>query len=72
MDRTGFEPTSRCEGVDLGRVLDAMPAAFGLLDPQGRFRYVNEQAEELLGRPRSLILGRTVAEIRPESVGGVF
>jgi PAS domain S-box-containing protein len=66
----GAEGAPPPEGVDLA--LDAMPAAFFLVDPQGRFRYVNTRAEEVLGRPRSLILGRTIAEVRPPTVGSVF
>jgi PAS domain S-box-containing protein len=76
VDGKGFDDTPRRDGVefelDLGGVLDAMPAAFCLLDPQGRFRYVNARAEELLGRPRSRIVGRTAGEVRPEAVGSVF
>jgi PAS domain S-box-containing protein len=66
------DPARRLEGVDLDLVLDAMPAAFCLIDEQGRFRYVNERAEELLGGPRSPIVGSTIAEVRPQAVGGVF
>jgi PAS domain S-box-containing protein len=59
-------------GVDLVRMLDAMPAAFCLLDREWRFRYINAQAERLMGGPRVEFLGRTVAEAFPEPVGGVF
>jgi PAS domain S-box-containing protein len=59
-------------GVDLVRMLDAMPAAFCLLDREWRFRYINAQAERLMGGPRVEFLGRTVAEAFPETVGGVF
>ena len=72
MDSERFDRTPRWEGVDLGLVLDAMPAAFALIDPHERFRYVNERAEELLGRPRSLIVGRTVGEVCPPALGSVF
>ena len=60
------------DGVDLVRMLDEMPAAFCLLDPQWRFRYINAEAERLMGRPREEFLGRTVAQIYPEAVRGVF
>jgi PAS domain S-box-containing protein len=59
-------------GVDLVRMLDAMPAAFCLLDREWRFRYINAQAERLMGGPRVEFLGRTVAEALPGTVGGVF
>ena len=60
------------DGVDLVRMLDAMPAGFCLLDPQWRFRYINAEAERLMGRPREEFLGRAVAEIYPEAIGSVF
>ena len=60
------------DGVDLVRVLDAMPAAFCLLDREWRFRYINAQAERLMGRPRDTLLGRSVAEAFPETIGTVF
>jgi PAS domain S-box-containing protein len=59
-------------GVDLVRMLDAMPAAFCLLDREWRFRYINAQAERLMGGPRVEFLGRTVTEAFPETVGGAF
>jgi hypothetical protein len=60
------------DGAGLDRVLDAMPAAFCLFGPHGRFRYLNDQAELLLGRPRPLVLGRTVQEVCPDAVGSVL
>ena len=60
----GREP----HGLDLVRMLDAMPAAFCLLDREWRFRYINAQAERLMGGPRVEFLGRTVAEAFPETV----
>jgi PAS domain S-box-containing protein len=59
-------------GVDLVRMLDAMPAAFCLLDREWRFRYINAHAERLMGGPRVEFLGRTVTEAFPETVGGAF
>ncbi len=60
------------DGVDLVRVLDAMPAAFCLLDPDWRFRYINAQAEQLMRRPREEFLGRRVGDVFPGTVGSVF
>ena len=60
------------EGIDLVRMLDAMPVAFCLLDPEWRFRYLNAEAVRLMGRPREGLLGRAVAEVYPETVGSVF
>jgi PAS domain S-box-containing protein len=60
------------DGVDLVRMLDVMPVGFCLLDPEWRFRYINTQAERLMGRPPAEVLGRTMAESYPETVGSVF
>ncbi len=53
-----LEPT----GEILGWISDA---AF-VLDPGGRFLYINRRAAELAGRPASCLIGRTVCEIFPE------
>ena len=60
------------DGVDLVRMLDAMPAAFCLLDHQWRFRYINAEAERLMGRPREQFLGRTVDEMYAGTVDSDF
>ena len=70
--RAGAPVAGTPDGVDLVRMLDAMPAAFCLLDREWRFRYINAQAERLMGRPRDEFLGRTVAETFPETIGSVF
>jgi PAS domain S-box-containing protein len=49
-----------------------MPAAFCLLDREWRFRYLNAEAERLMGRPRSEFLGHSVAECYPGTVGSAF
>ena len=69
--RSALDPPGP-DGVDLLRVLDAMPAAFCLLDPEWRFRYINLQAEQLMRRPREEFLGRRVADVFPGTVGSVF
>ena len=66
--REGAGP--RSDG-DLVRFLETMPAAFCLLDPRQRFRYVNAEAERLLGRPRSQLVGEPLWEVLPDTVGGV-
>ncbi|WP_245159942.1 SpoIIE family protein phosphatase [Blastococcus sp. CT_GayMR19] len=60
------------DGVDLVRMLDAMPAGFCLLDPEWRFRYVNGEAERLMRHRSEEVVGRTVADMYPETVGSVF
>jgi len=56
----------------VARVLETMPAAFYSLDRQWRFSYVNAQAEELLSRPRSDLIGGDVWELYPDAVGSDF
>ena len=69
MDITPSGRASRWDGADLVRMLDAMPAGFCFLTPDGRIRFVNAEAERLFGRPRGEVLGRTLQEACPESVG---
>jgi PAS domain S-box-containing protein len=61
----------RC-GADLVRFLEAMPAAFCFLDTRWRFRYVNEEAERLMGRARTELIGESLWEIFPSMPGSVF
>ena len=69
--RAGPDPPGP-DGVDLVRVLDAMPAAFCLLDPEWRFRYINVQAEQLMRRPREEFLGRRMDDVFPATAGSVL
>jgi PAS domain S-box-containing protein len=47
------------------RFLEAMPAAFCFLDTQWRFRYVNAEAERLMGRPRTEVVGQSLWDVFP-------
>ncbi|TFV67940.1 UNVERIFIED_ORG: GAF domain-containing protein [Bacillus sp. AZ43] len=49
-----------------------MPAAFLFLDAAWHLRYVNGEAERLLGRPRAQILGESLWEAFPQVVGTPF
>jgi PAS domain S-box-containing protein len=62
----------RCDGADLVRLLESMPAAFCSLDAQWRFRYVNAEAERLMGRPRETVVGESLWEAFPRMVGSVL
>ena len=42
------------------RFLETMPAAFCFLDTQWRFRYVNAEAERLMNRPRTEVVGESL------------
>jgi PAS domain S-box-containing protein len=64
-------PSGERHGADLVRFLEAMPAAFCFLDPQWRFRYVNVEAERLMGRPRAQVVGESLWTTFPRMVGSV-
>jgi PAS domain S-box-containing protein len=63
---------AREEDASVGRVLEAMPAAYYHLDAQWRFTYVNSRAEEMLGGIGRPIVGEVVWELFPATVGTVF
>jgi PAS domain S-box-containing protein len=68
-----YDTTDVHEGeARVARVLESMSAAFYSLDPAFRFTYVNAEAERLLGRPRSELLGGSLWELFPATVGGTF
>ncbi|MDY6802465.1 MAG: PAS domain S-box protein [Cyanobacteriota bacterium] len=53
-------------------ILESIGDAFFALDKDWKFTYVNRQAEFLLHRKRSELMGRTVWEEFPEAVGSNF
>ncbi|TVR59403.1 MAG: PAS domain S-box protein [Gemmatimonadales bacterium] len=52
--------------------LESITDAFYLLDPDWRFSFLNEEAEQLLERSRDKLLGRPVWNEFPETVGSVL
>jgi PAS domain S-box-containing protein len=50
-------------------ILESISDAFYAVDGEWRFTYVNNQAEELWGRPREELLGKNIWEEFPEAVG---
>jgi PAS domain S-box-containing protein len=69
----GFDTTrQQAEGVRVVRVLESMNAAFFSLDRQWRFDYVNAEAERLLLHSREELLGGSIWELFPASVGSDF
>jgi len=62
----------RDEDARVARVLESMTSAFYSLDRRWRFTYVNAQAERLLGRPRGELIGGTVWDLFPGTVGSAF
>ena len=53
-------------------VLESISEAFFTLDDDWCFTYVNNQAEDLLGKSRNYLLGRRIWDEFPETVGSVF
>jgi PAS domain S-box-containing protein len=69
----GFDTTrQQGEQARVARVLESMNAAFFSLDRDWRFDYVNAEAERLLLRSREELLGGSIWELFPASVGGDF
>ena len=69
----GFDTTrQQAEGVRVVMVLESMNAAFFSLDRQWRFDYVNAEAERLLLHSREELLGGSIWELFPASVGSDF
>src|SRR5215207_234084 len=62
----------RRSDADLVRFLETMPAAFCFLDGRWRFRYVNAEAQRLMGRARTELVGASLWDAFPEMVGSVF
>ena len=56
----------------VARILEAMPTAFYSVDSHWRFRYVNSEAERLLGRAREELVGGVLWELFPAAVGSDF
>ena len=50
-------------------ILESITDAFYALDAEGRFTYVNREAERLLGAPKEGLLGRSLWEQFPELAG---
>ncbi|SFL80787.1 SpoIIE family protein phosphatase [Geodermatophilus ruber] len=69
----GFDTTDhRHEDARVARVLETMRSAFCLFDRKWRFAYVNGEAERLLGRSREELLGGSLWELYPATVGSDF
>ncbi|TXR55191.1 SpoIIE family protein phosphatase [Quadrisphaera setariae] len=68
-----YDTTDVHEGeARVARVLESMSAAFYSLDTSFRFTYVNAEAERLLGRSRTELLGGSVWELFPGTVDSGF
>ncbi len=47
----------------MASISDSVPMLIAFMDRDCRYRFVNSRCEEFLGRPRSEILGKTLAEV---------
>jgi PAS domain S-box-containing protein len=56
--------------ADLAAILTRISDAFVALDLEGRYRFVNDPAVAMIGRPREELLGRRPWEAVPELEGG--
>ena len=54
------------------RLLESISEGFVALDHDFRFVYVNERGAQMLGKARGEMLGKSVAQVFPEFVGGEF
>jgi PAS domain S-box-containing protein len=63
---------AQAEESRVARVLETMPTAFLQLDPEWRFRLLNAEAERMLGASREVLVGATVWEVFPASLGTDF
>jgi PAS domain S-box-containing protein len=71
-DQKQLEQESRRLANRLNTTLESITDAFFILDCQWRFSFLNRQAEHLLQRQRSELLGRNVWDEFPEAVGSTF
>ncbi len=68
-----YDTTGVREGeARIDRVLESMSSAFFQLDQDWRFTYVNSEAERLFGEGRTSLIGRSIWEAFPASVGSDF
>ena len=62
-------PADERTAADLARSLEGMASAWCFLDHEWRFRYLNVEAERLLGRARSALLGTSMWDGLPTTLG---
>lgn len=56
----------------LEAILESVSDGFVVMDRAWRYTYVNERAAQMLGRPRSELLGKNIWEVFPEFLGTQF
>jgi PAS domain S-box-containing protein len=56
----------------LSNTLSSIHDGFIILDKQSNYIYINEQAEKLLGKPASALIGKNIWKEFPEKEGDIF
>lgn len=64
--------TLHSQVILLQNLMDAMPCAIFYLNQEGLFRGCNRVFEEFVGKPRSAILGKSVHQVSPEHLAGIY
>lgn len=68
-----YDTTAVQEGeARVARLLESMPIAFFQLDQDWRFVFVNGEAERMMSSTRQELIGRTLWDAFPGTVGSVF
>ncbi len=71
-ERCRAEQALRDSAVQMAATLESITDAFFALDREWRFTYVNHRAEQVIGRTRDRLLGRSLWQEFPELAGTAF
>jgi PAS domain S-box-containing protein len=71
-ERQQAEEALRITNAQLATIFESITDGFCAIDQEWRYIYVNRQAEQLLQKDQSELLGRQIWEVLPELVGSVF
>ncbi|MGK7900136.1 MAG: PAS domain S-box protein [Hormoscilla sp.] len=71
-DRKQTEKALSESSQQLVNILESITDAFLALDREWRFRFLNSQAEKILSRSQSELMGQSIWEMFPETVGSTL
>jgi len=66
------EKQARSESLNLQAIIDAVPIPLFYKDVEGRYLGCNQAFEEILGKKRGEIIGRTVYDVAPGDLAAVY